>query len=166
MIMADDILYQGKILDLVQLDGRWEVVRHAPAVCVLALRGQEVLGVTQPRAAIGTTTWEVPAGLIEPGEHPEEAARRELAEETQLSGRLRLITQFHTSPGFTDEKIYLFEATDVRAAEGRPDDTEDLAIRWREIGTAWHDIQAGRLQSSAATVVALTYALGRRGLLP
>ena len=102
--MKRDVIYEGNILTLLTLDDRWEVVEHAEAVAVLALRGASILGVTQHRPAIGKPTWEVPAGLVDPGETPLQAAKRELAEETQLTGELSLLTQLYSSPGFTDEK--------------------------------------------------------------
>lgn len=161
--MTRDVLYEGQILNLVKLEHRWEVVEHAPAVCVLALRGDEVLGVTQARPAIGQETWEIPAGLIDAGETPEAAARRELAEETQLTGELSLITQVYTSPGFTDEKIYLFEARGLSPAQAETDEGEDVTVSWRHVSSLWEEIREGNIASSAPTVLALSFALGRMG---
>lgn len=163
--MQRNVIYQGKILTLVTLDQRWEVVEHADAVCILALRGDEVLGVRQHRPAIGYDTWELPAGLIDPGETPVEAARRELAEEAQLSGRLKLLTQVYTSPGFCQEKLYLFEASELSAALGHPDDGEEVAVEWRELRQTWQDIAGGVLATSAPTTLGLAVALARRGWL-
>lgn len=161
--MTRDVLYEGQILNLVRLEHRWEVVEHAPAVCVLALRGDDVLGVTQARPAIAQETWELPAGLMDAGETPEEAAQRELAEETQLTGDLSLITQVYTSPGFTDEKIYLFEAKGLSPAYGETDDGEDVTVSWRHLPSLWNEIREGKIASSAPTVLALSFALGRMG---
>ena len=79
-------VFQGRVVDLVVLDERWEVVRHAPAVAVLA-RDElgRVLGVVQRRPAVDARTWELPAGLIDPGETAHAAAARELAEEAAHS---------------------------------------------------------------------------------
>lgn len=156
-----DVIYDGHILGLVKLDDRWEVIEHAPAVAVLALRGRTVLGVEQYRPAIGQRTWEVPAGLIDGDETPEAAARRELAEETQLEGRLEFLTQVYSSPGFTDEKIYLFLAHDLSPAEGHPDDGEDLEIVWRDVDEVWDDVKNGTVTSSGPTVLALSIAKQR-----
>ena len=162
--MKRDLIYQGRILTLTVLDDKWEVVEHSGAVAVLALRegpaGREALGVEQRRPAIGARTWELPAGLIDAGETPAEAALRELSEEAQLSGELDLLTQFYTSPGFTNEKIHLFLARDLFPAPGVPDEDEDLTLSWREVNTLWRDIRAGRVYSSGPTVTGLSYALG------
>ncbi len=159
-------IYQGHILTLAVLDGRWEVVEHADAVAVLVQRGRSVLGVRQRRPAIGGATWELPAGLIDPGETPEQAAHRELAEEVQLGGRLEFLTRLYASPGFCDEQIWLYLAHDVVEAEGTPDEGEELAIEWRDAEELWHEVAAGRLATSGATLVGLRHALARLGVAP
>jgi 8-oxo-dGTP pyrophosphatase MutT (NUDIX family) len=159
--MKRDVIYEGKIINLVKLDDRWEVIEHPPAVTVLALRGREVLGVTQPRPALGQTTWELPAGLVDEGETPEEAALRELAEETQLTGTLSFIAQAYTSPGFSDEKIYVYEAVDLQEKAGEPDAGEEITIAWRDLDEVWQAIQRGDTLTSAPTAIALAYAVGR-----
>lgn len=164
--MTREPIYQGKILNLVKLEQRWEVVEHAPAVCILALNEQQVLGVRQPRPAIECHTWELPAGLIDPGESPHDAALRELAEETQLSGTLSLITQVYTSPGFCTEKLYLFEARELRPASGKPDEGEDVTAEWRDLLSSWRALQRGELATSAPTALGLSVALARLGLVP
>lgn len=154
------VLYEGHIITLTKLDDKWEVVEHDEAVCVLVRQNGKVLGVKQHRPAINQTTWELPAGLIDPGETPEQAARRELTEEASLTGDLSFITQIYSSPGFTTEKVYVFEATNVRAAYADADEDEDLTVDWRAPEEVWQHIQEGRIASSAPTVAALAYALG------
>ena len=76
--MDRETIWTGRIVTLELLGGRYEVARHASAVAILAVRDGVVLGVAQDRPAIGRRTWELPAGLIDPGEAPLEAAVREL----------------------------------------------------------------------------------------
>ncbi len=160
--MKREVRFEGKLLTLVTLDDHWEVVEHVSAVCVLALRkspsGLEVLGVSQHRPAIGQETWELPAGLIDEGETPEAAAGRELVEETGLSGTLTLVTQMYSSPGYSTEKLYLFEATDLLEVPHDPDPNEPLTVQWRPIKEVWRDVKEGRVATSAPTLVALAYA--------
>ncbi|MGL4608902.1 MAG: NUDIX domain-containing protein [Trueperaceae bacterium] len=151
-------IYQGHILSLVIQDSKWEIVEHAEAVAVLILRGREVLGVMQPRPAISQTTWELPAGLIDEGETPQEAAKRELAEEVQLTGDLELITQFYTSPGFTNEKLYVFEAKNLSEAYAKPDSDENIQLSWRDVDEVWEEIKAGKVATSSPTVLGLSWA--------
>ncbi len=159
-------IFEGKVLRLSVLDGRWEVVEHGGSVAVLAARGTQVLGVKQRRPAIGRVSWEVPAGLLDPGEEPLEAAARELAEEAQLGGRLELIARFHTSPGYSAEETFLFELFDPQPAEGTPDQTEELTVEWRDAREVWDDVLAGRLATSSVTAVALRHVLARAGATP
>jgi ADP-ribose pyrophosphatase len=154
-----ETIYQGKILTLKRLDQKWELIEHAEAVAILALHEGKILGVKQYRPAIGQISWEVPAGLIDEGESPEQAAQRELAEETQLKAKLELITQFYTSPGFCNEKIYFYRATNLTETHGELDDDEELELVWLEPEQLWNDIKSGVLASSSPSVLALQIAL-------
>jgi ADP-ribose pyrophosphatase len=154
-----ETLYHGKILRLERLDGRWEVVRHAAAVAVLAIDGGRVLGVRQNRPAIGAETWELPAGLVDPGERPEQAAARELAEEARLGGTITPLTRLYPSPGFSDELVYLYRAEALVPAYGERDESEDLTIEWRDPERIWDDAAAGRIATSGVTLVAIRHAM-------
>lgn len=156
-------VFRGRVVELVVLDERWEVVRHAEAVAVLAIddRGR-VLGVRQRRPAVGSVTWELPAGLIDPGETPAAAATRELAEEAQLAAALTLLAVGYVSPGFTDERVHLFEASDLRPTEGRPDDGEELHVEWLDLETAWAAAASGALTTSMVTLLGLRHAVAAR----
>jgi ADP-ribose pyrophosphatase len=155
-------IYNGHILSLIIQDNKWEIVEHAQAVAVLIMREREVLGVMQHRPAINQTTWELPAGLIDEGETPLEAAKRELAEEVQLTGDLDLITQFYTSPGFTNEKLYVFEAKNLSSAYAEPDADENIQLSWRDVDEMWEDIKQGKVAASSPTVLALSWARGKK----
>lgn len=155
-----ETLYQGRIVRLELEDGRWEIVRHDDAVAVLARDPQgRVLGVWQRRPAIGARTWELPAGLIDPGETPVQAAARELAEEVGLQGELHLRTRFYASPGFCDELVYLFEAHDLRPVVAAGDPGEELELEWREPVATYRAIADGAIATSGVTVIGLHLAL-------
>jgi len=156
-------VYKGKILSLAIEDDHWEIVEHKDAVALLVQdpdRG--VLFVRQYRPAIGAHTLEIPAGLIEAGESPRDAAKRELAEETQLGGRLTLLAEFYVSPGFTDEKTYLFRVEEIESVPGEPDPDEDLEIVWMDPTEALARMRSGLLNISASTMVGILYAIGDR----
>ncbi|MEJ2287299.1 MAG: NUDIX hydrolase [Deinococcales bacterium] len=159
-------VFRGRIVTVAVLDDHWEVVEHPDAVAVLVQRGRSVLGVVQDRPAVGERTWELPAGLIDPGETPEQAAARELAEETQLGGRLSLISRLYASPGFSDECVHLFEAHDVRSVAGTPDEGEELSIEWRDALELWNAVRAGDLSTSGVTLLGLRHVLARLGVQP
>ena len=165
--MRDEI-YRGRIVTLTIVDGHWEVVEHADAVAVLVTRGHSVLGVRQYRPAVGHDTWEIPAGLIDPGESPEQAAARELAEETGMQGSLRLLTRLYASPGFTTETVYLFETDGVEpvdeATGHAPDDGEDLTLEWRDALDLWRAVADGSETTSGVTLLAVRHVLARHGV--
>jgi ADP-ribose pyrophosphatase len=108
-----------------------EILRHPGAAAVVPLHDDgSVTLVYQYRHAGGGWHYELPAGVLEPGEAPVTAAARELSEEAQLAGELRLLTTIYTTPGFTDERIHIFVATDLRPTDGHPEADEALhAVR-------------------------------------
>ncbi|WP_058303770.1 NUDIX hydrolase [Gorillibacterium timonense] len=128
-------IFQGKIINLdvetVKLpDGGTatrEIVRHPGAVCVLARLGERILVVEQYRKALGRNLVEIPAGKLERGENPLEAAERELQEETgYTAGRIKKLTSFYSAPGFCDELLHLYLADELVAGESHPDEDEFL----------------------------------------
>ncbi len=151
------VIYRGKILSLVLEDGRWEIVEHKDAVAVLAVQEGRVLMVEQYRPAIRRNTLELPAGLIEPGESPLEAARRELMEEAGYDAELKELFSFYTSPGFTDERITLFEATRLLPRRLPPDPGEKLKVRWIPVEKAIQGFLSGAQVTSSPTAAGLLW---------
>lgn len=155
-------IYKGHIVSLELLEGKWEIVRHASAVAVLALNDAgEMLLVRQSRRAIGTQTVEAPAGLIDEGETPEEAARRELQEEVGFDADMTLLTRFYSSPGFCDEELYVFEARGLRESKLPQDADEDLEVLWQSPQAVLDGLRDGTLVGSASTVTAALFGVQR-----
>jgi ADP-ribose pyrophosphatase len=109
-LMIEDVtLPNGHVMPL-------EIVRHPGAAAVVPLdeHGNVTL-IRQYRHAVGGYLWEVPAGKLDPGEAPATCAARELAEEVGLeASTLEPIGSVVTCPGFCDEVIHLFLATQLR----------------------------------------------------
>jgi len=122
-------LFAGRVFDVVREDGK-DVVVHAPAVAVVALDADDhVVLVRQPRAGARRQLLELPAGILDEGEEPLAAARRELREETGLhGGEWQLLASFFTTPGFSDELMYVYLASGLDDGEPEPDDDEQLEV--------------------------------------
>lgn len=107
-----------------------EVVETPPAVAIVAIDAQgRVVLVCQERPAVHATLLELPAGIVDERESPEEAARRELAEETGLhGGRWRELRRVHPSPGFLHEPVTLFLAEDLEEGEQDTDEGEQVQV--------------------------------------
>jgi len=92
--------------------------------------------IRQYRFAIGSYILEAPAGVMEPGESPEETAGRELIEETGFEAGTLVDRGFiYTTPGFTDERIFLFEARDLTPSDRFSQDEDEYIEPVRVSGT-------------------------------
>ena len=156
-------IFQGKVISLqvdeVQLPNgeisTREIVRHPGAVAVLALKDDKMIVVEQYRKALEKSQIEIPAGKLEPGEDPLEAAKRELEEETGfVCESLVHIGSFYTSPGFADELLHLYAAEQLREGEKRPDEDEFLECGAITLDEARRYIREGRI-SDAKTIAAV-----------
>lgn len=157
-------LYHGRIVDfgiesIAQPDGRTleiEVVRHPGGAAVVALDGSgRICLLRQFRAPLEDWLWELPAGKIDPPEPPEDTARRELEEEAGLrAGTWRSLGAIVTCPGFCDEVLHLYLATDLQPAPSRPEDDEFIEVHWWPLERAVEQARSGGL-SDGKTVVAV-----------
>lgn len=159
-------IYAGRIIRLevhtVRLPdgktGERELIFHPGAVAILALTTDErMIFVRQYRKALERQTWEIPAGKLEPGEDPLSAAQRELLEETGYTAKhWEKRSFFYTAPGFCDEGIHLYQATELSVSNPQPDADEFVAVHpmtREEARSAVHD---GRI-IDAKTLLALSW---------
>jgi ADP-ribose pyrophosphatase len=108
------------------------IVRHAPAVVVIPIEADgRVVLIRQFRAAIDRELWEVPAGSLDEGESPDAAAKRECEEEIgRAPHRVQRLGEWYPTPGYCDEAMIFFLATDLRRpapdSPHRPDADEDI----------------------------------------
>lgn len=137
--VSSSVCFSGRIisvrLDQVRLpDGSLaerECVMHPGGAAVLAITPQQqVILVRQHRYVCGRDVLELPAGKLEAGEDPADCAGRELAEETPYTAQsVQLLHEFYSTPGFCDEKIYLYWAQGVQAnSQAEPDEGELLEL--------------------------------------
>jgi ADP-ribose pyrophosphatase len=114
-------------------DNEREIVEHPGAVVIVAVdREGQVALVRQLREATRKHLLELPAGTLDPGEEPLTTAKRELEEETGLTGgEWREVTRFYTAPGFCRELMTLFVAEGVEDGEASPEADEELElVKW------------------------------------
>jgi len=157
-------IFQGKIIslqvDTVQLPNgataTREIVKHPGAVAVLALTDDSrMLVVEQYRKPLEKSQIEIPAGKLDAGEDPLDAAKRELEEETGYRCEsLRHISSFYTSPGFADEILHLYAAERLSKGEANPDEDEFLELEAITLEQAQAYMREGRI-SDAKTVMAV-----------
>jgi ADP-ribose pyrophosphatase len=147
-----------------------DYVRHIGAVGVAAVddEGRIVL-VRQYRHAVGERLWELPAGLLDVAGEPLPAvAARELVEEADLrAGRLDVLVDLHTSPGYSTERIRVFLArdlTEVPAGErhDRRDEEADMEVTRVDLDEAVRMAFAGELTNAAAVAGVLAAARARQ----
>ena len=108
------------------------VVRHAGSAVMMAVDDKKrILLVRQFRLPADNYMWELPAGRLDPGEKPLQAAKRELIEETGYRARKwTKLASFFASPGFVQERMTIFLAQDLKAGEATPMDDERIEMRW------------------------------------
>ncbi|MGW7027999.1 NUDIX domain-containing protein [Streptomyces xanthophaeus] len=156
----------------------WAVVRrdyqvHPGSVCVLALdEEQRVLVLKQFRHPVRHRLWELPAGLLDvPGENPLHAAQRELYEEAHVKAEdWRVLADFYTSPGGSDEAVRVFLAQDLAEAEGEryavSEEESDMETARVPLQDLVAGVLAGRLGNPGLVtgVLALSAALATGGV--
>jgi ADP-ribose pyrophosphatase len=130
------------------------IVRHPGSAVMMAVDEKErVLLVKQFRLPAEKDLWELPAGRIDEGETPLQAAKRELGEETGYKAKkwVKLIS-YWASPGYVSEKMNLFLALDLTAGEPRPMGDERIEAAWfsRKKLAKW--IRAGKLEDGKTLV--------------
>jgi ADP-ribose pyrophosphatase len=131
--VAREVVWDGTLFDVVV--ERWgekvrEIAEHPGSAAVVAIDREGRLVLTrQFREAARRTLLELPAGQLDPGEIPLDAARRELAEETALNGgSWRELRRVQPSPGFVREPVTLFLAEDLEEGDAARDDGEELEL--------------------------------------
>lgn len=139
----------------------YELVSHPDAAAVVAIRDTEegerfVALVRQDRPAIGKATWEIPAGLVAnaDGGDPRRTAERELREETGLrAGTLRFLHKHYPSPGFMNEAISIYLATNLEEVVGATPDPHEIAeLSWRPFGEAMQMCRRGEIEDGKTVI--------------
>jgi len=145
---------------------RRSVVQHAGSAVMMAVDEKgRILLVRQYRLPARAMLWELPAGRLDPGEKPLQAAKRELEEETGYRARTwRKLLSFYPSPGYVSEKMTVFVATDLIEGEPKPMEDERIRCRWFSSRELDRMIRTGRLKDGKTIAALLTWRRFRQGL--
>ncbi len=160
--VSSDRIYTGKVIslkvDTVEVPKKGyqkrEIIEHPGAVGIVAITDDnKVLLVRQFRKAIEKVLWEIPAGKLEQGESPKDCAIRELKEETGYSAsNMKLIHKFYTSSGFSNQKIYVYLATDLEKGECCLDEDEFLELHEVNLNDAYEMINKNDIEDAKTSI--------------
>ncbi len=152
------LVFEGRVLNLkvdtVKLpngkEAAREVVVHPGAVAVAAVtEAGELLLIKQFRYPVGQVIWEIPAGKLEKGENPLVCAKRELAEETGYGAKQwKHLSTFFTTPGFSDEVMYIYLASGLHTDNKTADDDEFIELHHVPFAKALNMITNGEIKDA------------------
>lgn len=130
------------------------IIRHPGSAVVMPIdeKGRMLL-VHQFRLPAQKYLWEIPAGKIDEGETAFDAAQRELEEETGLTAKSwKELVSFYPSPGFVEEKMTIFVATDLTQGEAHNMDDERIDCRWFTPQEVDEGIRSGEIQDAKTLI--------------
>ncbi len=163
-LLESQIMFNGVVFDVARdrlLDENGieivrDVVRHPGGAGALPLFGDgRVALVRQYRHPARRELLEIPAGRIESDETPEMCAAREVEQEIGFrAGRIEKLGEFYSTPGFCEETLYVYLATDLRPSSQRLDHDELVEIVYLPFAEAVNMIDRGEIED-AKTIIAL-----------
>ncbi|MFZ3102898.1 MAG: NUDIX hydrolase [Desulfitobacteriaceae bacterium] len=168
--LGQELIFEGRMIslqrDTVSLpNGQQttrEIIKHPGAVAVVAIKDGGMFLVRQYRYAIKSDLLEIPAGKLDAGEVPIDSAQRELREETGYRGDLTHLGTFYSTPGFSDETMHLFLATNLVWDPLSQDEDEFLEVEVIPWQQALEMAENGEFQD-AKTVLGILLVQGRLG---
>jgi ADP-ribose pyrophosphatase len=133
---------------------RRSIVRHPGSAVMLAIDAAgRMLLVKQFRLPAEQDLWELPAGRVDPGESPLDAAKRELREETGYAAKTwTKLASFWASPGYVAEKMDIYQATDLTEGKQEPMEDERIEIRWFTAQEICEWIRTGKIQDAKTMI--------------
>lgn len=158
-------IYQGRVFDVrqdqVELPDRrvtqLDIVDHKGAVTLIPVdEHNRIWFVRQYRHAAGETLLELPAGVMEENELPEQCAQREVREEIGMAaGKIQKIGEFFLAPGYSTEYMHVFLATGLRPSPLQGDIDEFLSIDQIPVQEAFKLVDTGHFRDAKTLAVLL-----------
>lgn len=156
--IATDQIFKGRVFgvrqDLVQMPNgrvaRMDIVDHPPAVLLVPVdENGDIWFIRQYRHAAGKEILELPAGVIEPDESPENCALREIREEIGMSARyIKQVGEFFMAPGYTTEYLFVYLARELRLNPLPGDEDEFIRVERIPITQAYRMAERGEIHDS------------------
>ena len=163
--LSSETIFDGKVIrirrEIVGLpngvESFREIVDHSGGVCILALdENNNALLVSQFRSPYKEIVREIPAGKLEKGEDPWEAAIRELREETgAIPGKFSSLGELYPTPGYCGEIIRMYLAQDLTFGDTDPDEDEFLNLERIPFNTLVEQILSGEIKDSKTIAAVL-----------
>ena len=164
-------IFRGKILTLrcddAELpDGKpcsREFIEHSGGACVFYVKEGKVLLVRQYRYPYAESIYEIPAGKLDKGEEPIKTAARELEEEGGLvADELKLLYVMYPSPGYTNEKIYIYQALSAHETEAHLDEGEYLDAEYVSLEKVKEMLKNGEIKDAKTIIALQAYFLSKK----
>ena len=161
--LSSEYVFRGKVIDVRRdevlvsngVKSLREVVEHSGGVVIVGKKDNKVLMVKQYRYPLSDVSVELPAGKLERGENPDLASKRELEEETgYVADNWISLGYIYTTPGFCDEKLYLYYAHGLKYKKQNPDIDEVIQCYEYTIDEVFDMIDKGKINDSK-TICAL-----------
>jgi ADP-ribose pyrophosphatase len=171
-VLASEEVYHGRILDVSiytvrenEQTYKREVVHHPGGAGVVAVFDDATIAlVRQYRHPTVRYLLELPAGRLSPPERPEDCAARELEEEIGVRpGRMEKLAEFFTTPGFCEEKLWVYLATELVETAQNLEGDEQLEVVRVTFERAFEMIADGEIED-AKTIIGIQMAASRLGL--
>jgi ADP-ribose pyrophosphatase len=163
-ILQASEMYQGKVFSLIEQQVKLpngtlikvETIRHPGAAAIVPMIDKShIVLIRQYRYAVGDWIWEIPAGTLSPGEDPKDCARRELSEETAYeAGSLEKIGEIYPVPGYSDDCVHIFLATDLKPKSQHLEEDEILQVKKVPVNKALEMIKKGEIKD-AKTIIGI-----------
>ncbi len=170
-VIESKTIFRGRVIEVTvdtvsegEVTYQREVVHHAGSAVIIPVFDDGTIAlVRQYRHPAVRYLLEAPAGTLRRGEAPDEGARRELEEELGVvAGRLEKLSEFFVSPGFCEEKMWVYLATELTQTEQRLDDDEILEVVRIPFSAALNMITTGEIED-AKTIIGVMLAAPRVG---